>query len=433
MKHIPKSSSSSSSNLLVTKYGKARFYEKPVGRRPGDGPGVKRFNPNWVVRFHVGGDSWELNAGKTYPVLGGLGPVKAWAELVMRARWEAAHAGKLEAFEALIRPSKAVSVAELLRVYLQHTPPNKSGYAKNAARLRMMMEEVSGLDAEEIDVSEEWFSAVRVREWARMRQEYFRRGWSEKWAAPMAPADAWATLRAELRAGKLPGLDKTEVMLCNTTILGYLRSAKTVFANSGEYLPGLKLPELREFLGCSIDVAVPEGHREIPGDVLGRILQEAPRLRVVSPKVWLFNELAAWTAARPITILRLGREALRVNADGSGVVSLPTTKRGNPVMWPVPAEVVDVALAVATEGSLVGTNGERTYRASNDWLTGLGLVGTKKISIYRHARLQQMREHGGVELAAAAGGHTSTAMVEKKYTEGLRAMPMLEPLVRKAG
>ncbi len=42
-------------------------------------------------------------------------------------------------------------------------------------------------------------------------------------------------------------------------------------------------------------------------------------------------------------------------------------------------------------------------------------------------RLQQYREHGGVELAAAGGGHRTTAMVERKYTEVAKVIPMVHP------
>jgi len=391
---------------------------------------MPEFQPNWLVRFHVGGQSWEVSAGPLYPVRDGLVAVKVWAETVMRTKLEAMRCGKVEQMEAVVRPARLVMLSELLRVYLGNVPPNKPDYGKNAARLRMICEEITGLSADEIAVTEKLLSAVQLRNWVRMRQEHFRRGWSVRGAAP---EDAWSVLRAELKAGRLPGIDKTEIMECNTTVHSYLRCAKAVFANSGEYLPGLVLPVLREFMSFKIDVEAPEGHREIPPEVLAAILAAIPRLKVEAPKVWLFNELVAWTGARPITVQRLDRSALVTNEDGSGMVTVPVTKRGDQARWPVPAEVVTVALAVATADKLIGANGEMTYRASNDWLTGLGLTGTKKISIYRHARLQQVREHFGVEMAAAAGGHKTTAMVERKYTKAREVMPMLDPWALRTG
>jgi hypothetical protein len=415
---------SKATNLLVSRHGTARFYEKPKARSSWANPKVPECQPNWLVRFHVGGQSWEVSAGPMYPVRDGLVAVKAWAETVMRTRLEAMRSGKVEQMEAVVRPARLVMLAELLRVYLQNTPPNKPDYGKNAARLRMIAEEVSGLCADECAVTEKLLSAVRLREWVRMRQEHFRRGWSVRGAAP---DDAWSVLRAELKAGRLPGIDKTEVMECNTTIHSYLRCAKAVFANNNEYLPGVVLPVLREFMSFKVDVEAPEGHRDVEPAVLAAIFKDLGRLRVESPKLWAFNQLVAWTGARPITVRRLGRSALTVAADGSGLVTVPVTKRGDPVRWPVPAAVVAGVLEVATETSLIGAQGEMVYRAHNEWLTGLGLEGNKKSSIFRHIRLQQMREHGGVEMAAAAGGHKTTAMVERKYTKARAAMPFLAP------
>ena len=72
-----------------------------------------------------------------------------------------------------------------------------------------------------------------------------------------------------------------------------------------------------------------------------------------------------------MTIRRLGRDALTVNEDGSGVVALPMTKGGNPVLWPLPVEVVEGLLAVATEGSLIGADAEGTMTPMSEksWAT----------------------------------------------------------------
>jgi integrase len=321
-----------------------------------------------------------------------------------------------------------VMLDKLLEVYLQNTPPNKPDYAKNAAKLRMIMGEVSGLAESALPVSEEWFNAATMRQWVRLRQEHFRLGWTVRGAAP---EDAWTRLRVELKAGRLPGIDKSEVMECNTTITSYLRCAKAIFANNREYLPGLVLPELREFLSFGVDVSAPEGHRDLPAEVMAKMDKHLKKLRAESPRVWVFNQLAAWTGARPITIKGLGKSALVVSKDGAGVVSLPVTKGGKPVLWPLPADVVDVIVSVATDASLIGathkTDAEEIHREHNEWLTKLGVEGTQKTYLFRHARLQQLREHGGVELAAAGGGHTTTAMVQKRYTEAQKAMPMLDP------
>jgi len=62
-----------------------------------------------------------------------------------------------------------------------------------------------------------------------------------------------------------------------------------------------------------------------------------------------------------------------------------------------------------------------------------GVTGTLKTYQLRHRRLQQYRVAGGLELAAAGGGHTTTAMVERHYTEGSKVIPMVDPFARKVG
>jgi integrase len=90
-----------------------------------------------------------------------------------------------------------------------------------------------------------------------------------------------------------------------------------------------------------------------------------------------------------------------------------------------------------TQGSLIGarhkTEAKKIHVAHNEWLTAHGIEGTHKTYLFRHARGQQLREIGGVELASAALGHTTTAMVERKYTEARKAMPLVAPGRRKAG
>jgi hypothetical protein len=386
-----------------------------------------------------------------------LREVKEYAETLLRTKWQAMHLGKLQAFEAMLRPADEVMLSEVQRVYLQNVPPGKPDYRKNIGRLCSILTEATGMDEEMIPVTDTLWTRELLLGWVRMRQEHFRRGWT---AHGKAPQDAWQKLRAELKSGRLasdvkwpavtdaeqlkwlqrgefPGIDKEAVMECNTTILTYLRCAKAVFANQREYLVGLRLPDLREFLAFSVDVGAPKGHREIAGSVLDALEADAPRLALAEPKVHAFYLLATWTGARPITITHLAGDALRVLPDGTGEIELPAAKGGRGVCVPVDAAAVRCLRAVRTPESLLGakskTEAALIHRAHNEWLTKHGVTGTLKSYQLRHRRLQQYRVAGGLELAAAGGGHTTTAMVERHYTEGLKVIPMVDPFARKAG
>lgn len=352
----------------------------------------------------------------------------------MRTRLEAMRAGKLDELEAVVRAADAVMLSRLRLVYLQNVPPAKPDYRKNIGRLCSILTEATGLDEEMIPVTDALWSRGLLLGWVRMRQEHFRRGWTVRGEAPQ---DAWQQLRADLKAGKLPGIDKDSVMECNTTIQTYLRCAKAVFANQREYLVGLKLPELKEFLAFSVDVDAPKGHREIEGNVLDALAADTARLAREEPKVHAFYLLATWTGARPITITHLAGDALRVLPDGTGEIELPAAKGGRGVCVPVDAATAACLLAVRTPESLIGartkTEAALIHRAHNEWLTKHGVTGTLKTYQLRHRRLQQYRDAGGLELAAAGGGHTTTAMVERRYTENAKTIPLVNPFERKAG
>lgn len=444
------------SNQLANRYGFARFYAPLRAKSAWSDPNVPEYKPNWMARFRVGGRTWEESAGPCYPVADGLRAVKVWAETRMETELAAARAGKLDAMQAVVRPARTVMLDELGRVYLSAVPPGKVDYKTNYARLCAIATRVTGREIAEIEVTDAVFCREHLTHWARMTQEHFRRGWSVRGAEP---ADAWQRLRTELKSGRLaagtewpkiedaellkvlrsgvfPGVDKTTVMECNTTINTYLRCAKAVFANNREYLPGLVLPGLEELLKFTVNVAAPEGHREFDPAVLAALQADAPRLAREEPKVWAFNRIIAWAGARPGVIKKLPGSALRVLGDGTGVIMVPAAKGGMKSSPPVDAECVAALMAVKTDASLIGarhkTEAKDIHNAHNAWMTSHGMTGTLKSYVFRHVRLDQYREVFDSETAAALGGHRSTAMVEKKYTQNRKVIPMLVPGLKTA-
>jgi hypothetical protein len=195
---------------------------------------------------------------------------------------------------------------------------------------------------------------------------------------------------------------------------------------------GLELPELSEFLEFSVDLRSPEGHREIDAEAVEKLQNDALRLQTEEPKVWAWDVIVSWTGARPVTIKALKGEALTVMPDKSGLITLPAAKGGVGVRVPIDADAVAALLAVRTADSLLGakhkTEADEIWRAYNGWLTKHGVTGTLKSYLKRHGRLQQWRDEHGVETAAAGGGHRTTKMVERKYTQGAKVMPMMAPL-----
>ena len=162
-----------------------------------------------------------------------------------------------------------------------------------------------------------------------------------------------------------------------------------------------------------------------------RIVAEMPRLRDEMPRVWAFVLVCAWLSGRPGKVLELRGDALKVQEDGTGIITQPAAKGGNESFTMVDAECVQAVLAVATVDSLFGarhaTDARSLLEQANEWLTSLGMEGTKKMSMFRHHKLNLLRNTLGDEMAAAAAGHTSTAMVRTTYTRNERVVPLVNP------
>jgi integrase len=418
--------SAQDSNKVSVAEGWARYQRKVRPASRWKDAAVPEYDPNWLVTFHVCGKSWTKTAVGC-PVAMGPKPVTAWCKEEIRTQAWMIQSGNIQEAQARRAPPRTIYGSEVMAEYLRNVPA-KRDYAKNAQRFRSILEEATGKDVAEVPVNEETLTRQLLFKWVRMRQEYFRRGWSAHGAAP---ADAWEILREELRAGNLPGIDKSECMEGNTTILTYLRCARSLFANHREYLGGLKLPELREFMTFSVEIEAPRGHREIPEAVALRIWGDAETLRTEDARLWVLLSVLAWTGARPAQVKGMTGTALEVQPDGSGVVLVPVAKGGRPVRWPVSPELAGAIEQVRTAGSLIGatspTAAGKLHRRLNAWLRERGVEGTHAAYLLRHARGQQLREAGGVELAADGLGHTSTAMVQAVYTQRANVMPMLDP------
>lgn len=413
-------STAKASNLLACKWGKARFYKHPKSRARWVNPDVPEYDPNWWVRFHCGGETWQQSAGALYPVADGLAAVKVWAETVMRGRLEAMRRGQLEDLEAVIRPPKALFLSELLAVFAANLPrDNRADYVAYGQCLERIWTEVTGKTADQIEVSGKTWTKERLNLWVRMRQEHFIRGWSVRGAEP---ADAWA----QLRAAKLPGIEHSKAMACNTTILSMLRKAKAVFARDGERLPGVALPVLREFLGYQPKIAAVKGHRAFPAAVMARIVRNLPRVRRAAPKVWAFVQLMAWAANRPVQVRRMTGADLVGN-----VLHVPAAKQGESSRVVIgDVEVIAVLRSLATDSSLLGARSEHEaeeiYRRMNRWLRRCGVEGTLVSYLFRHMRLQHARVIGGKAAVAELGGHTTEQMAGR-YTAPTNIIEMPSP------
>lgn len=422
---MAKKSTAKDANKLSLPEGRARFYQQVKARSKWRDPEVPEYYPNWLVRFRVLSKTW-VQVAEDYPVAQGLGPVKEWARELIKTQAHLLQTGKTEALRAMREPVRSVSLADLRPVYLGNVPPGKPDYRKNFSRLASMLTEYHGRDEAEIVVDGRFLNRAMVLGWARMRQAHFLRGWSVAGAAPM---NAWEVLRADLAAGKLPGLDKSTALPVNTTIATYLRCAKSVFANGREYLLPLVLPELSEFLGVVLKLPVPKGH-VMDDETAERVWAGLPALRESRPGVWAFFQVMAWTAARPVQVRGMTEKALVETVEG-WALQVPAAKGGNPVLHLIAADVAQALRDISAPGSLIGagsaTAAAKIWRGCNEWLRSFGIEDKHASYLLRHRRGQQWRDLGGVDLARDGMGHTSSKMVLSTYTENRAAIPAVDP------
>jgi integrase len=406
---------------IETKFGRVRAYEKMKARSRWKNPGVPEFERNWFLRFHCGGETWDEMAGPAYPVADGIKALKTYVETVMEVRLQAAREGKLDRLREVVAPSRVVWLSEVIALHEQHAPKSEHS-RKSRQRLAAIWREVLGLEPEEVQVCPKTWSKDNLNAWVRMRQEMGRRADEEELT--------WSTLRADYKAGKLPAKDKVAEMPCNTTIVGYLRSAKSVFAASGEYLPGLVLPDLSAFHSFEAGIPITKGLGELPPEVLQKVIEGLPALKAKRLDAWTLFQVVAWTAARPKSLTRMTRASITWMDDGTAKLAIPETKGGRLTVARVPKDVAVALHELANEEGLFGRSlggMDRLRRHElNPWLRKMGLEGSQALYRFRAHQLQATRDALGLEQASDRAGHQDSKTTAKYYAQRAPEVPMVD-------
>jgi hypothetical protein len=414
-------SSTPQKHHIETKFGRVRAYEKMKARSRWKNPGVPEFERNWFLRFHCGGETWDEMAGPAYPVADGIKALKTYVETVMEVRLQAAREGKLDRLREVVAPARVLWLSEVLALHEKHSPRSEHA-RKSRQRLAAIWREVLGLEPEEVQVCPKLWSKDNLNAWVRMRQEMGRRSEAE--------GLTWAALRADYKAGRLPAKDKVTEMPCNTTIVGYLRSAKSVFAGAGEYLPGLVLPDLSAFLSFEAGISITKGLGELPPEVLQRVIEGLPGLKARRLDAWTLFQVVAWTAARPVSLTRMTRSSITFLEDGTAKLAIPETKKGRLTMARVPKEVAAALHELADEEGLFGRSSgamERLNRRElNPWLREMGVEGSQALYRFRAHQIQATRDALGLAAAKDRAAHTSDKTTEGFYAKRAPEVPMVD-------
>lgn len=430
-------------------------------------PGVREFDPNWVVRFCLPGEQKRVTA-RLYPICprclasegnpaevrsncsaeGCQRDVRRWADLELAVYAKALREGDMKRKQEWLAPKRYASISEVIDVYLQRGPSDRR---QRVNMLSAIYEQVTGREIERAKWEE--LSQKMLMTWAEMRQEAGRRGWLGLGAGKNMPPGGWAVLRGLAAERRLKAVDEVTVAAWNTTIQTYLVSARSIFGEKSrlKVLRDLSLPELGGFMDpLPVELPCPEGHQEIPDAVMAEVERRLPSLRAEDVQLYAFFRVCEETGVRPGTLRALDTEALAVLSademsfwkarmaadwkmpvdelcDFGGLLDIPAKKGGHAVKTPVSAEVAGLLRGLAgTSGHLFGckhkTAALELHERLNVWLRGCGVEGNHVAYLLRHRKAQALRRFGGKSAVAVGLGHTSEAMAER-YSREDRVVP----------
>lgn len=366
-------------------FGTFSLYRLPKPSKRWKLEGVREYNVNWTVYFFVGEKEPLVRSASLYPICvkcleveHGKDPVEErkscechrgaarWAESFLKTQVELMRAGQMKKLEELRTPTKWTPVSEVLAVYRERGPGDR---VQRLNYLDSIYEQTTGRETARMQWDD--LTGDLLRDWAELRQEAGRKGWLGAGAGKNMPAKGWETLRAAKAANKLPRLDTSTVAEWNTTIVNYLASVKSIFGESarGNELRGLNIPPLESFLAVKLKkvLPVPEGHKEIPENVMAAIEKALPKLLVEDPLAWTFFMICDESGLRPVSVCRLSNADLRTLStqeaaevkrqmakewkvreeelsDFGALLTVGAAKNGNPITTPLSAEVAAMAL-----------------------------------------------------------------------------------------
>lgn len=420
-------------------------------------PGVREFDPNWVVRFRVPGFGTKVETARLYPVCrpcmecaesptverpgcknpGCQKDVTRWAELRLAEMVGKARAGELAPTGT--PKIQRLSLAEVLPVYLEHGPEQRF---ENVRALRLVVESPSG------KALEKWFldelTPAVLRLFVRCYQEYARRWRGEDAQRGTAEERAarWAELRGSIAT--LPPIDLRTITTSNTTIVSELQKARAVIGHKSRsvYVTCFdgRWPDLREWEDFTAGVPRPDNKFSLSHEVYQRMCEGLPLLKKPETlAMWTALRIMWRTGIRPIELIAAETswlEKMTIPPDKgeegpcNQVVILVVKNRADFAMknwrtkqeraWPLDAETMEGVRTLARPGSsilgLAGAfEGEELLRSTSAWLRACGVEGSHTNYNLRKLVGTVVVARDGAEAGARALGHGDSAVTMKHY------------------
>jgi len=421
--------------------------------------GVPKYGPNWMIKFYLPGERSIVKMGPDkvrfrvcaacLAVPHGMMPAvvraecscqvapRRWAKAVMAARAAMAERSELDRWEEMLRPVKWTPFNEVLARYEQMGPVDAK---KRVQYLRTIISVPTG----KTDAAMGWEDLTKAVcfEFAELWQEAGRRGWL---ARGDMPPTGWRQLRA-LRAREPWAVDRRTVMACNTSIKGYLASAKSVFnaMSRDNVLRGLLIPPLTEFLETRVGVKIPRGHRAFSREDYLAMMNALPALKAERPALWLVNQLLMRFGLRPEEVWPIRRHWMDelsddgvkrtrlsiINRPEEGIEIKAGPDAAERRVW-VPEEMLQVIEQTGNEVSILGVGKlwqarDLVERTHPQWLRSLGITVPRPNYMLRHfAGAERWTSEGQTAAGSLLGHAPGSAVTGRVYARNLAT---LEPL-----
>jgi hypothetical protein len=415
------------------------------------------FEPCWVVRFRIPGQSVKVESSRlgicalclaetsnpttTRERCRCLIPVRQWADAKLKAMGRLWHEGRIEELERVTARRVSVTIGKLADTFAANIP--KGGFQwRYLSALWIILRETLGVEeaaARRLPVTV--LTLQLAVDWMTVR-------WHHNAERGKPEARSWEQLRAALKGGQLAAPPRNVTSAGNYTINGLLTQVRALIGDTSRthYLRGIDLPAL-SFSQSKGLVAARGQHRALDGSVVAEIYASAEEALATGDRdFWVAVQLTSRYGLRPIEVLAARTNWIERRDDGEYMLHIRNRQdeqfsqkaraRAVDAQYSVPAEVAEVLLqagegqhlfapgqAVSTRESLL----RRVYSARlRQWIP----EGKDTWYAFRKLYVSLLYAAHGKETARHGARHASSDVTEAHYVVPLAHVPSVDPLVR---
>jgi plasmid stability protein len=415
------------------------------------------FEPCWVVRFRIPGQSVKVESSRlgicdlclaepsnptaTRERCRCIGPVRQWADAKLKAMGKLWHEGRIEELERVTARRVDCTIGRLVDTFAANIP--KGGYQLDyVAGLWIILREALGVEqaaARRLPVTV--LTLQLAVDWMTLR-------WHHNAERGLPSPRSWEQLRAALKAGQLAAPPRNVASPGNYTINGLLTKVRALIGETSRthYLRGLELPALT-FTQSKGLVAARGQHQALDRSVVAAIYASAEEALATGDRDWwVAVQLTSRYGLRPIEVLAARTNWIERQEDGEYMLHIRNRQdeqfsqkaraRAVNAQYSVPAEVAEVLLQAGegqhlfAPGKAVSTRDKLMERIYSTRLRQWIPEGKDTWYAFRKLYVSMLYAAHGKEAARHGARHASSDVTESHYAVPLAHVPSVNPLER---